>query len=318
MKRQTVIGVDVGGTFTDLVLFDGATGRFSTAKTPSQRGNEAKGFIDRPRSARPHRRFRRDRAWHDGRHQRAARAQGRARRRSSRRRDFATCSKCAAATGRAPGACAAISVPSSIAISASKSPSARSPTVRYAWPSIRRKSRRARANSRRKGAEALAIVFINAYANPANERAAVAAARAVWPNEHVIASHEILPEIREFERASTTALNAYLQPVVGGYLNRLQGALAERDFSGDFHIVQSNGGVTSVDGRAQISGAHRALRPGRGRHRGLRDRESCGLRQCDHRRSRRHFVRRFVDRQGRSFARRADDRSISASSSARR
>ena len=99
-----------------------------------------------------------------------------------------------------------------------------------------------------KGAEALAIVFINAYANPANEQVAAAVARAIWPNDHVIASSEILPEIREFERASTTALNAYLQPVVGGYLNRLQGALNEREFAGEFHIVQSNGGVMSVEG----------------------------------------------------------------------
>src|SRR6202041_971096 len=45
MKPQTVIAVDVGGTFTDLVLFDGATGRFTTAKTPSQRGDETEGFL---------------------------------------------------------------------------------------------------------------------------------------------------------------------------------------------------------------------------------------------------------------------------------
>ena len=81
---------------------------------------------------------------------------------------------------------------------------------------------------RAKGAEALAIIFINAYANTENERRALEAARAVWPNEHVSASHQVLPEIREFERASTTALNAYLQPVVGSYLAKLEGALAER------------------------------------------------------------------------------------------
>ena len=110
----------------------------------------------------------------------------------------------------------------------------------------------ARAASPR-GAEALAIVFINAYANPANERAAAAAARAVWPNDHVIASSEILPEIREFERASTTALNAYLQPVVG-YLSATarRRALAQQRFNGEFHIVQSNGGVMSAGGRARL------------------------------------------------------------------
>ncbi len=89
-------------------------------------------------------------------------------------------------------------------------------------------------------------MFINAYANAANERAAVEAVRALWPNAHVAASSEILPEIREFERASTTALNAALQPVVGAYLEKLEGALDDGGFTGRFHIVQSNGGVMST------------------------------------------------------------------------
>ena len=64
------------------------------------------------------------------------------------------------------------------------------------------------------GAEAVAIVFINAYANAANEQAALAAVKNVWPNDYVVTSHEMLPEIREFERTSTTTLNAYLQPAI--------------------------------------------------------------------------------------------------------
>src|SRR4029079_13543693 len=97
-----------------------------------------------------------------------------------------------------------------------------------------------------RGAEACAIVFINAYANGANEAAAAEVVRAIWPNPHVSVSSEILPEIREFERSSTTALNAYLQPGVAGYLSRLEGALAEDGFTGRFHIVQSNGGIMST------------------------------------------------------------------------
>ena len=96
------------------------------------------------------------------------------------------------------------------------------------------------------GCEAVAVLFAHAYANPANEAAAVAALRALWPNPHVSASHEILPEIREFERFSTTALNAYLQPEVSGYLHRLEGALTSGGFGGQFLIVQSNGGVMDV------------------------------------------------------------------------
>jgi N-methylhydantoinase A len=97
------------------------------------------------------------------------------------------------------------------------------------------------------GCAACAIVFVNAYANRENEAAAVAAVRAIWPNPHVSASSEILPEIREFERASTTALNAYLQPEVAGYFNRLEGALRDGGFGGQFLIVQSNGGVMAID-----------------------------------------------------------------------
>jgi N-methylhydantoinase A len=97
------------------------------------------------------------------------------------------------------------------------------------------------------GCAAVAVLFANAYANPANEAAAVAALREIWPTPHVSASHEILPEIREFERFSTTALNAYLQPEVSGYLDRLEQALRAGGFDGEFMIVQSNGGVMAVD-----------------------------------------------------------------------
>jgi|OM-RGC.v1.000611694 N-methylhydantoinase A len=97
------------------------------------------------------------------------------------------------------------------------------------------------------GCEAVAVAFINAYANTANEEAALEAVRAVWPNEHVTGSHRILPEIREFERISTATLNAYLQPVVANYLQRLQDALRGDGFAGDVLIVQSNGGVMTVD-----------------------------------------------------------------------
>ena len=97
------------------------------------------------------------------------------------------------------------------------------------------------------GCTAISILFANAYANTENEAAAVACVREIWPNQHVSASHEILPEIREFERFSTTALNSFLQPEVSGYLDRLQGALTSNGFDGEFLIVQSNGGVMSVE-----------------------------------------------------------------------
>ena len=102
------------------------------------------------------------------------------------------------------------------------------------------------------GCEAVAILFANAYANPENEQEAAAAVRAIWHNPHVATSSEILPEIREFERFSTTALNAYLQPEVAGYLERLETALKGGGFEGEFMIVQSNGGVMGVDTACQL------------------------------------------------------------------
>ncbi|MDB5806630.1 MAG: 5-oxoprolinase [Betaproteobacteria bacterium] len=97
------------------------------------------------------------------------------------------------------------------------------------------------------GCEAACVFFINSYANDVNENAAVAAVRSLWPNAHVTASAELLPEIREFERASTASLNAALQPVVGGYLDKLDKSLRAGGFAGQLLIVQSNGGVMSVE-----------------------------------------------------------------------
>jgi N-methylhydantoinase A len=102
------------------------------------------------------------------------------------------------------------------------------------------------------GAEALCIIFINSYANTANERAALAAVREIWPNPHLAISSDILPEIREFERTSTTALNAVLQPVVGAYISALNKRLGDGGFTGEFLIVQSNGGVMSVETAARL------------------------------------------------------------------
>ncbi|MEM9196391.1 MAG: hydantoinase/oxoprolinase family protein [Pseudomonadota bacterium] len=96
------------------------------------------------------------------------------------------------------------------------------------------------------GCAAVCVFFINGYANDANERRAVEAVRRVWPTPYVTAATEILPEIREFERLSTATLNAYLQPVVASYLDRLEGRLSAYGFEGQLLIVQSNGGVMDV------------------------------------------------------------------------
>ena len=98
-----------------------------------------------------------------------------------------------------------------------------------------------------RGAESVCIFFMNSYANDTNEKLAVKTLKEIWPNDHITSSSEILPEIREFERCSTATLNAYLQPPIGDYLERLEGGLRKGGFGGEVLIVQSNGGVMSVN-----------------------------------------------------------------------
>ena len=102
------------------------------------------------------------------------------------------------------------------------------------------------------GCESVCLFFINGYANDTNERDAAAAVRALWPNEYVSVATEIVPEIREFERVSTSALNASLQPIVSGYLDQLEQTLKQRGFTGDLLIVQSNGGVMTVESARRL------------------------------------------------------------------
>ncbi len=242
---RSIVGVDVGGTFTDLFLFDAAARTFRTAKVPSNRGNEAAGFMAGLEALGDVGTFgsivhgttvgtnmlleRRGprigvittRGFRDVLEMR----------RRDRRQTWGLWGEFVPIADR------------DLRLEVDERTLADG-TVRTAVdPAAVTK---AAEDLKARGAQALAIIFINAYANADNERRALEAARAVWPNEHVSASHQVMPEIREFERASTTALNAYLQPGVGAYLARLEGALAQKKFAGTFHIVQSNGGVMST------------------------------------------------------------------------
>jgi N-methylhydantoinase A len=102
------------------------------------------------------------------------------------------------------------------------------------------------ADFRAEGVEAIAVCFLHAYANPANEIAAVTAIRAAWPEIPVIASHATTREWREFERTSTAVLSAYVMPVVDRYLETLEQRLRAGGLARAPFIMQSNGGVVSV------------------------------------------------------------------------
>jgi N-methylhydantoinase A len=245
MTSKPLVGVDVGGTFTDFFLFDPAANAFRTAKVPSNRGDEAVGFMNGLRALDGPAGF--EAIVHGttvGTNALLERKGARLgvittagfrdvleMRRRDRRNTWGLWGDFTPIAARD----LRVEVPERTLANGSV----------HTPVDIAAVQRAARILLER-GAEACAVIFINAYANPSNERAAALAIRSIWPNGHVSVSSEILPEIREFERASTTALNAYLQPVVASYLGKLERALGEDGFNGRFHIVQSNGGIMST------------------------------------------------------------------------
>ena len=111
--------------------------------------------------------------------------------------------------------------------------------------------------------EALAIGFLNSYVNPVHERRAKEIVQQECPGVFVTCSHEVSPQFREFERFTTTAMNAFIGPLVRDYVNRLAEGLAATGFKGEVHIMRSNGGVapprTTTEKRTVRPAARTAL-----------------------------------------------------------
>src|SRR5215470_10375808 len=99
---------------------------------------------------------------------------------------------------------------------------------------------------RERGAEALVIHFIHAYANPVHEQRCAEIAKEIWPNRFVTLGSDILREVREFERGSTAALNGYVQPIVSRYLGRLSQNLRSAELSNELLVMQGNGGMMAA------------------------------------------------------------------------
>ncbi|MEM7741994.1 MAG: hydantoinase/oxoprolinase family protein, partial [Pseudomonadota bacterium] len=97
------------------------------------------------------------------------------------------------------------------------------------------------------GVEAIAVCLLHAYANPVHEVEVVARVKELWPEISVVASHQISREWREYERTNTTVVSAYVQPIAETYLSRLEQRLSEHAFDGSFYIMQSNGGIDTVE-----------------------------------------------------------------------
>ncbi|MEX1298791.1 MAG: hydantoinase/oxoprolinase family protein [Desulfotignum sp.] len=103
------------------------------------------------------------------------------------------------------------------------------------------------ADFRKQGIESLAVCCINSYENPVNEQALQRIIQEAAPDLSTSYSFEVLPQIREYERTCTTAVNAYVKPITFQYLARLTQRLAELGFGGQLYIMLSSGGITSVE-----------------------------------------------------------------------
>ncbi|MBX2824710.1 MAG: hydantoinase/oxoprolinase family protein [Gammaproteobacteria bacterium] len=247
MSAGLVVGVDVGGTFTDVFVHDAVAGSVKTAKVPSTPTDPAVGFVDGVFGAVPdittvstilHGTTVATNALLENKGARTGliTTEGFADVLEMRRRDRPT-------TWGLRGSYTPV-VPRHLRLEVGERTLADG-TVRVSVnPTEVQAAARKLLDA---GCDSVCLFFINGYANPHNEGQAAAALRAVWPNPYVSVATEIVPEIREFERISTAALNATLQPTVAGYLDRLEQTLTARGFAGDLLIVQSNGGVMTVE-----------------------------------------------------------------------
>jgi N-methylhydantoinase A len=105
---------------------------------------------------------------------------------------------------------------------------------------------------RARGVESIAICFLNSFLNGAHERRAAEIVRELWPEAYVCASVDIVPEILEFERTSTTVANAYVGPIMEGYLGDLRSRLRDGGYEDEILVMASSGNVMTIDTALEV------------------------------------------------------------------
>ena len=96
------------------------------------------------------------------------------------------------------------------------------------------------------GVESVVVHFLHAYANPEHERRAAEVLAEFWPNEYITTGHSLLSESREFERGVTAAVNAAVQPILKRYINKLDSELEAEGYAGELLVMNGNGGTVSA------------------------------------------------------------------------
>ena len=245
-RSHMIIGIDVGGTFTDLVASDPTTGRTRLAKVPSTLTNQADGVLDALRDAE------------------ADLAQVGLIVHGTTTTTNAVLERKLARTGmittrgfrdvlelgrrtrpQAYGMTGTFQpiIPRDLRLEAIERMDANGNVV---IPLDEDSVAGAARQLIEAGCESVVIHFLHAYANPEHETLAGKIVADIWPNAHVTLGHQVLSESREFERGVTASVNAAVQPILERYITKLTGQLADGGYAGDLLVMNGNGGMVSA------------------------------------------------------------------------
>lgn len=249
----TIAGIDVGGTFTDLVLFDEISGEVRIAKVPTTVENQAFGVLSAIAGSGVA-----PAALGAIVHGTTTTTNAMLERKVARvglitTRGFRDVLELGRRTRPKPYGLVGVFHPlvdRELRLEVEERMDAEGEVVR---PLVEREVEWAAGELLARGAEAVVIHFLHSYINPAHENRAAQIVRRLWPNGHVTAGHAILSEYREYERGVTATVNAAIQPVLHRYLERLQGELSKQGFGAELLVMQGNGGTVAASIAAEAA-----------------------------------------------------------------
>ena len=241
-----VAGIDVGGTFTDLILIDGRSGRVVVAKTPTSADNQAFGVIAAlDQAGVPVAEV--DLIVHGTTTTTNAVLERRlAKTGMITTAGFRDVIELGRRTRPQPYGMTGVFrplIPRDLRLEVAERMDARGRVVTPLDEDGVRTAARQLADA---GCESLVIHFLHSYANPSHERRAAEIAAELWPNDHITTGSSLLSEAREFERGVTASVNASVQPILQRYVARLRAELASRGYAREFLVMNGNGGMISA------------------------------------------------------------------------
>ncbi|NTG47805.1 hydantoinase/oxoprolinase family protein [Agrobacterium rhizogenes] len=244
-EQSQVAGIDVGGTFTDLVLFDTVSGKVRLAKTPTTLDNQAFGVLNALDAAEADVAAL-DLIVHGTTTTNAVLERNLCRTGLITTRGFRDVLELGRRTRPNPygmkGEFRPI-IPRDLRLEVPERMDAAGNVLIPLDEEALRIALKALVDT---GCESLVIHFLHAYANPAHELRAGEIAAEIWPNDNITLGHALLSESREFERGVTAAVNASVQPLLARYIERLADQLAAKGYRHDVLVMNGNGGMVSA------------------------------------------------------------------------